>query len=565
MAAGSSRSASRSETVTTTKQKQKTTTTRRQKKKKKESPVAPDAEEQSATRGHALLLCVLCLAPPLLVLAKLGATALVFPYWDEWRFAEILQKFHAGQAGFADFWSQHNEHRILFPRLVMLALAQLSGWNVAWEIGASLVFALVIYFAALRAFLRCAPQADLTLKCIGAALFSLLVFSWTQNENWVWGFQSNVWLAMAAVVLATAVLASQLSYAARVGAGIALAIVATYSYANGMIFWAAALPLLWDLRVERQRRIAGCVVWIAVAALVAESYFYGYAKPDVSPPLGAALGRPLLFLQFFAVLIGAPLSTFFTMPAWHGVDAAPPVWALLPGPIAIIAFAALAFTHWRRGRDWSALAPWLTLAGFSLASALIASAGRGGFGLGQALTSRYITVTTPFWIALAALGLMALGPYIAREARNRSFAVGLTALFTLTALFGAANSSAAHEQRCHWKRMGWLAIRAGLPHPLFLHDLSDQPEQLGTTQLPWLAQEKLCGLGVPLEAPAQYAPQFLRDAAVLDAMALPKQAAIYVEIALKLDPAVPGAAELLQKLRTAPQPSPAAGTTGSGR
>ena len=92
--------------------------------------------------------------------------------------------------------------------------------------------------------------------------------------------------------------------------------------------------------------------------------------------------------------------------------------------------------------------------------------------------------------------------------------------------------------------MAWLSIRLGLPHPMFLGDITDTPDALMQNLLPWMAQEKLCGLGTPLENPAQYAPRFLADAKQLLGMNLVRQADVYVEVCERLDPKCPGLARV---------------------
>ena len=45
------------------------------------------------------------------------------PWWDEWLTpGETLASYSRGTLRFADLWSQHNESRKLFPRLLYLAL-----------------------------------------------------------------------------------------------------------------------------------------------------------------------------------------------------------------------------------------------------------------------------------------------------------------------------------------------------------------------------------------------------------------------------------------------------------
>ncbi len=43
------------------------------------------------------------------------------PKWDHWAVILWLKYYYAGQWHFSDLLRQHNEHRILFPRLFLLA------------------------------------------------------------------------------------------------------------------------------------------------------------------------------------------------------------------------------------------------------------------------------------------------------------------------------------------------------------------------------------------------------------------------------------------------------------
>src|SRR5438128_414906 len=52
------------------------------------------------------------------------------------------KRSRAGTLRFADLWAQHNEHRLLLPNLVMLALAQLTQWDTRATIVASFVVSL---------------------------------------------------------------------------------------------------------------------------------------------------------------------------------------------------------------------------------------------------------------------------------------------------------------------------------------------------------------------------------------------------------------------------------------
>ena len=65
---------------------------------------------------------------PLGLILKYGVD---FPYLDEWDrdFAGMYIKAFQHQLTFADLAAQHNEHRILIPRLILLILTLCTHWN----------------------------------------------------------------------------------------------------------------------------------------------------------------------------------------------------------------------------------------------------------------------------------------------------------------------------------------------------------------------------------------------------------------------------------------------------
>src|SRR5690349_20468727 len=61
------------------------------------------------------------------------------PFWDQWEFVNILEKYHNHSLSFADFWAQHNEHRIFFPRLIWFVLAIFTAWDPYYEVIVNLI------------------------------------------------------------------------------------------------------------------------------------------------------------------------------------------------------------------------------------------------------------------------------------------------------------------------------------------------------------------------------------------------------------------------------------------
>ena len=103
------------------------------------------------------------------------------PFWDQWQLVPYLEDWANGTLNAAKLFAQHNEHRIFFPRLVMIALAQISAWNTRVEMFASWAIMLVgvgtLLWEHLRTFGRSATSLWLF------APMSWLFFSLRQQEN----------------------------------------------------------------------------------------------------------------------------------------------------------------------------------------------------------------------------------------------------------------------------------------------------------------------------------------------------------------------------------------------
>jgi hypothetical protein len=120
---------------------------------------------------------------------------------------------------------------------------------------------------------------------------------------------------------------------------------------------------------------------------------------------------------------------------------------------------------WLRRRhtpDWEALAPWFCLMAMPLASAAMGALGRTGFGVEQALQSRYLVVSGLFWAALLAC-LIALVPPGGRARRlGASALAGAMALAFLVTQFGYV---VYYHQKYPHVAFAAQALRAGAYHP----------------------------------------------------------------------------------------------------
>src|SRR6476660_6013776 len=139
-------------------------------------------------RGVLLAAAFLPAIFPLALILKYGVD---FPFWDEWDpdIAGIYIKAHQHQLTFGDLVKQHNEHRILVPRLAYLALNSITHWNGIDEL---LFEWLMVCATSLGILWLCVHTLSPDRRVTGRVIFlwfvcNLLIFSPAGWENWLWG------------------------------------------------------------------------------------------------------------------------------------------------------------------------------------------------------------------------------------------------------------------------------------------------------------------------------------------------------------------------------------------
>ncbi len=347
------------------------------------------------------------------------------PYWDQWELVPNFVALSGGSLGLSDLAAQHNEHRMVFPRLIMLVLGTATQWNTVAE----MVFSVGLAVCTLTVLLRLArplleEMGPLAGLCVVASV-STMLFSWMQWENWFWGWQIQWFLSVLATVLSIALASWSLhreSPRLHVTGSALAALVVQYSIASGVVVWLLSGFIL----AFHRRRLTILPLWAAVAGVFTALYFIGYIKPAHHPSLLAGFESPKVFLAYLGNYLSGPIGR----SSLHGL-------AMLGLFLALTSFACI---RWRARMDL--VLPWLAIGGFAVANALLTGLGRAGFGAAQGLSSRYVTIALLLSIAVVPLGLLAMLAWIASRRWRSVAGAGLAAVTFILTVRGDARSIA---------------------------------------------------------------------------------------------------------------------------
>ena len=242
------------------------------------------------------LVFALWLLPALCALQVIWTHWVAVPFWDEWDTPGAqLASYYRGTLNFAELFSQHNEHRLLFPRLVWLPMAILAGWDVRHEM--LLTLCLVgLCSAGLYRLLHFSngPAAG---RALVFGLMNLLLFSPRQYETFLVGAQGQTFVPTFALIFRAAD-----ESVAKVAAGENNRERGARVRRHLLIWkWNAALAAgvsvgdaagVQPSGAHRTRpRLFWRAVYLLIAAVSVASYFISYRHPPYSPPVVSPLER----------------------------------------------------------------------------------------------------------------------------------------------------------------------------------------------------------------------------------------------------------------------------------
>jgi len=188
-----------------------------------------------------------------LLVAHLFATDL--PYWDQWDCEGwlLLRPFQNGTLSWTALFAPHNEHRVLFTRLVTLALFLLN--SEQWDNLVSLTFNAVFFalFSSVAVY-RVARHLNWRLYSPWFVFCALVAALPLAPENLVSGFQSQFYFLLAFTLSGIWVAAAKRLSVARLVMLSALAACCVFTVASGLLSAPLIASASW-LRQWQDRRV----------------------------------------------------------------------------------------------------------------------------------------------------------------------------------------------------------------------------------------------------------------------------------------------------------------------
>jgi hypothetical protein len=347
-------------------------------------------ERPGTRKFQAGVFAAVVAVPILAALYVVWKQTVAFPFWDEWNTPGAqLASWYRGTLTFAELCSQHNESRKLVPRLIYLPLFAAAGWDVRLilplVLGVAGLISVCLYKLARRTIGALVPS------CVAFAAMNFLLFSPREYQNFTNGIQWETFFPALALLLALLVNLSARSLAWKTVCNTVLALVSTYTFANGMLVWLLAFPLATGNGTPARSKLFWRVAYIVAATASIAPYFVSYRHPALSPPAASLINDGRALVRFFLIWVGSLFRV------------ANPVFA---GSLVLTFFVVLAaIASWLiiKRRQWQPHYPWLMLGAYTVISGAVTAVTRLGFGFEIATDNRYTVFTVMLYIAVIGL------------------------------------------------------------------------------------------------------------------------------------------------------------------
>lgn len=372
------------------------------------------------------LIILLMIFPALLCFAFIKIYGVNVVFWDQWELVPLFDKMYTGHLTFADLFAQHNEHRIFFPRIIMLLMGAITHYNNLAEMYFSWFLMCLISYVIFIVYIRKFGYTERSLIKFVPVMW--LIFSLRQFQNLLWGFQIAFYLLTLFFLLALYFLATSKRLGWRFSFSIISGVICTFSLASGLLVWPIGLILLFilfrmQLKASRWLYLKIGIVWSVVGVLSYLAYFIGYIENSNHPSFLYFIQHPVSTLGFLLTSIGSPLASELYVSMGIG---------LLILFLYIWVAGLLINNKLNKGLS---VPFFISMVLFALLSIALLILGRAELGIEQSFSSHYTTITL-----LGIIGLYLL--IISLKIRHRHLQLSLLGGMVLLVALGVISTDA---------------------------------------------------------------------------------------------------------------------------
>lgn len=350
----------------------------------------------------AVILGLLYLIPIVGVTGFIIRFGVNVPFYDQWVLPALFEKTATGTLAFKDLFELHNNHRILFPRLIFIGLGFISNWNIKLELFFSLGLAILTFILLYKISAKTSKNQNYFFHFTNL-LTALIFFSLAQSENWLWGFQIALFLINFCVILSCWIFTQEeLKPKTKLLIAAIPCLIASFSSAQGLMSWLALIPSVWMGTIKSNSRKKYLVLWLILFLISSLVYSIGYTQEPKTINL-EPLERLFTAVYFFLNLIAAPLTSSYGFSRWMGL-------------IIIFNFIGLGYYCFISRKSQKNLikscSPWFSIGIFSILCSILITLGRYDYGSNYAIdASRYTTHSLLLIIAVIQLWFIVLNQF----------------------------------------------------------------------------------------------------------------------------------------------------------
>lgn len=384
--------------------------------------------------------------------------------FDYWWMIKNIYSIDGFSTNPFDWMFRANEHFVLIPAIIYAL-------NILITKGSNIGLCLATFFlAAIQSLLliKLLPEKLTQNRPIFALLIiciSLFNFTPAAAHNWMRGYSGVHWVIANLFVIASiyclkktveqASCPFQATPKKWATASIIFGILGCISYSTPLALW----PILCAAAILMRLPQRIIIAYFSFAILVVGIYFLTYKTPSHHPSLSQVnLLDTLAYIPVY-------LSAIFT----HNI----PV-ALIIGSIGLI-LAAGFHLYWLLSKPLKnkEFLPWLSIIIYTFGTALMAAISRSGFGIEQAIASRYATLPALFWLSLIVLTILWINQQKFTVKKKQYFLTPVVVLVTILSIlmYGVGGKTAeAIALRATYQPLVALSVQLNIVDPVLIQE-----------------------------------------------------------------------------------------------